>query len=179
MSGLNGRRRRSGGLGPVRSRKAAASPQASRADSRSPGKIASGKAVHFDIPSDFHAGSRVLDEIVSAAESNGYDDDSIFGIKLALDEALINAIKHGNKLDAAKRVTIDATVTPRQIEVEIEDQGCGFNRACVPDPTADANIEKPSGRGILLIESYMNTVEWSCGGRRLRMVRRNEPLKFR
>jgi anti-sigma regulatory factor (Ser/Thr protein kinase) len=56
----------------------------------------------------------------------------------------------------------------------VEDEGGGFDRAAVPDPTEDCNLMKASGRGIHLIETYMHIVEWSSGGRRLRMVRLNK-----
>jgi serine/threonine-protein kinase RsbW len=130
--------------------------------------------VHFDITSDYAAAARVLDAVVLAVEKKGYDADSVFGIKLALDEALVNAIKHGNKLDHTKCVRIDVKMTPRRLEIEVEDQGKGFDRKMVPDPREAANIEKPSGRGILLIESYMNKVQWKHGGRCLRMVKLND-----
>jgi len=58
--------------------------------------------------------------------------------------------------------------------IVIEDEGSGFARALVPDPTLEENLEKSSGRGIHLIEAYMNEVRWSRGGRRLRMVKKND-----
>jgi serine/threonine-protein kinase RsbW len=88
---------------------------------------------------------------------------------------MINAIKHGNKLDPSKQVHVSYRITPTQAEIMIEDEGPGFDRHCVPDPTTDENIHKCSGRGILLMEAYMNAVEFSAGGRRVRMVKRNEP----
>ena len=93
----------------------------------------------------------------------------------ALEEALINAIKHGNKEDPKKQVKIQATITPEQAEFIIEDQGPGFNKDDVPDPTAIENLDKPSGRGILLIEAYMTEAQWTHNGRKLRMVRKNQP----
>ena len=70
---------------------------------------------------------------------------------------------------------VSAKVSPRRFEIRIEDQGAGFNRKSVPDPTVAENIEKCSGRGILLIEAYMTEVSWDRGGRRLKMVKLNEP----
>jgi hypothetical protein len=64
-------------------------------------------------------------------------------------------------------------VTPEMVEIMIEDEGPGFERSSVPDPTDEVNIEKLTGRGILLIESYMSDVEWSKGGRRVRLVKKN------
>ena len=91
----------------------------------------------------------------------------------ALEEAMINAIKHGNKLDVSKHVHIKVKVGPRVAEIMIEDEGPGFVRHEVPDPTAIENLEKCSGRGIMLIEAYMNDVEWTNKGRRLKMCKRN------
>ena len=127
------------------------------------------------IPSDTAEGQAVQERIVALLEKLGYPSRDVFGVRLALEEALVNAIKHGNKLDPNKKVRVEAKVTPQRVEIEVEDQGPGFDRACVPDPTAEENLCKCSGRGILLIEAYMNSVEWSRGGRRVRMIRYNDP----
>ncbi|MGD1277350.1 MAG: ATP-binding protein [Tepidisphaeraceae bacterium] len=110
-----------------------------------------------------------MDEVIR----QGFTGPSIFAVRLALEEALANAIKHGNRLDRGKKVRVEAEVTPRQIRIVIEDEGGGFERSSVPDPTTRANLEKTGGRGILLIETYMDKVRWSRGGRRLEMIRRN------
>ncbi|MFN4242488.1 MAG: ATP-binding protein [Tepidisphaerales bacterium] len=128
----------------------------------------------FVIPSDFAQSRVVQDRIIAAVEALQYSDNDLFAIKLALEEAMINAIKHGNRLDPTKTVTVHARVNPEQVEIIIEDQGAGFDRADVPDPTDPANLEKSSGRGILLIEAYMTKVEWSNQGRRLRMCKTRE-----
>jgi len=129
--------------------------------------------VKVTIPSEFSHGREVQKRILADVKHHDYDDQSVFAITLALEEALINAIKHGNKLDPAKNVDVQWTATPHQIEIIIEDQGPGFERSDVPDPTADENLSKCSGRGILLIEAYMHVAEWTNRGRRLRMIRRN------
>jgi len=131
----------------------------------------------FDIRSDFAEGREVQKRIMDDVERLGFDDHSTFAIKLAVEEALINAIKHGNQLDPAKKVHIQAKVTPKRFEITIEDEGKGFARQEVPDPTADENVCKCSGRGILLIENFMNVVRWTRGGRRLKMVKNNEAGK--
>jgi serine/threonine-protein kinase RsbW len=129
--------------------------------------------VRTTIPSVNAASQDVQKRILAAVEKSGFTPHSIFAIKLALEEAMINAIKHGNKQDPTKNVHIQAKVTPKVAEITIEDEGPGFVRADVPDPTLEENREKCSGRGILLIESYMNSVKWSHHGRRLHMVKRN------
>jgi len=114
--------------------------------------------------------TKILDELANI----GFNSHSHFAVKLALEEALINAIKHGNKLDKSKSVKIEAKITPDVAEITIEDEGPGFDRSSVPDPTDEANLEKCSGRGILLMEAYMNSVKWSNRGRKVKMVKRNE-----
>jgi serine/threonine-protein kinase RsbW len=129
--------------------------------------------VSVTIASDPKAARDVQKHILDAVERCGFTAHSSFAIKLSLEEAVINAMKHGNKLDPAKNIHIEARVNPVEAEITIEDEGPGFDRRSVPDPTAEENLEKCSGRGILLIEAYMNSVEWSREGRRLRMVKRN------
>lgn len=126
--------------------------------------------IHTTIPSDFPSMREVQGQLVSAVEAHHFGDDAVFAIKLALEEALINAIKHGNKLDPSKTVTVDAKISDEQAEFVIQDQGEGFKRKDVPDPTADLNREKSSGRGLLLIEAYMSDVSYSDKGRRLKMI---------
>jgi len=136
----------------------------------------SGRARHklqFAIGSDFATSCRVQKRIVDEVIRHGFNSPSIFAVRLALEEALANAIKHGNRLDSGKKVRVEAEVTPRQVRIVIEDEGGGFDRSRVPDPTIQANLEKTCGRGILLIEAYMDKVRWSRGGRRLEMIRRN------
>lgn len=130
--------------------------------------------LRFSIPSTFTRGHAAQKEILAAMQRAGFTANSRFAVKLALDEAMVNAIKHGNKLDARKLVLIEVKVTADRVDISIEDQGTGFDRKGVPDPTHEDNLHRPSGRGILLIESYMNSARWDRGGRRLRMVRCNE-----
>jgi serine/threonine-protein kinase RsbW len=126
------------------------------------------------IASDFLQKRDLQRRILQAVEDYGFDHHSIFGVKLALEEALTNAIKHGNKLDSKKKVRVTARVSPRRLVVTVEDEGPGFNRNGVPNPLLDENLEKCSGRGILLIESYMDEVQWSNNGRCLRMIKLRE-----
>jgi serine/threonine-protein kinase RsbW len=132
----------------------------------------------FTITSNDSASRDVQNKILTDVSRRGYSSDAIFAIKLALEEAMRNAIKHGNRFDSQKKVHIHAVVSPKQAEIVIEDEGPGFARGGVPDPTLPENLEKCGGRGIHLIEAYMNTVEWTQGGRRIRMIKRNEPGVF-
>jgi serine/threonine-protein kinase RsbW len=129
----------------------------------------------FVIPSDPQAAEDVQDQILADIRRRGYDGHAVFAIKLALAEGIINAINHGNHKDPNKKVHVEATVTPKEAIIVIEDEGPGFDRCNVPNPTLPENLEKCNGRGIHLIESYMNEVEYTRGGRRVRMMKRNEP----
>jgi len=129
--------------------------------------------LQFEFASDYQQMRSVQQEIVEALDARQFDDESQFAIKLSLEEALINAVKHGNRLDPDKHVKVDVRLSDQRFEITIRDQGTGFDRKDVPDPTLEDNREKPSGRGLLLMEAYMNEVQYTDNGRCLRMVRRN------
>ena len=186
MNGSNRRRRqpsqaapksRASAMGKAQKRSSSPQPRKQQRASKHSARRTNNGEFHFVIPSDFAEGRSVQKTILDAVEKCGFDSDSVFAIKLALEEALINAIKHGNKLDPSKRVHVDATVTEREANITIEDEGPGFNRATVPDPTAEENLTKCSGRGLLLMETYMTSVEYSNMGRKVHMVKRREPVK--
>ncbi|HTL28980.1 MAG TPA: ATP-binding protein [Tepidisphaeraceae bacterium] len=128
----------------------------------------------FTFSSSYAAMRDVQKAILDEVDRNGYTGAAAYAIKIALDEGLINAVKHGNKLDPKKNVRVEANINSEQAEIIIHDEGVGFKRTDVPDPTAEENLEKCSGRGILLIEAYMTEVEWSDSGRRIRMIKKNE-----
>jgi serine/threonine-protein kinase RsbW len=138
------------------------------------GSNSRGRSLKFTISSSLSEGQDVRTQIMDEVARAGFNYHAIYALKLALEEALVNAIKHGNRLDASKKVYVEAHVNAEQAEIIIEDEGPGFDKAKVPDPTRDENLERCCGRGILLIESYMNIAQWTKGGRRLRMVKLNE-----
>ena len=116
------------------------------------------------IPSDTGEGQRVQKEILDALQACDYSQHDIFGIHLALEEALVNAIKHGNRMDRSKTVRIAYQIDDRFFQIEIQDQGEGFDLDAVPDPTAEENLERPCGRGIMLMRSFMSSVEYNSQG---------------
>jgi serine/threonine-protein kinase RsbW len=138
------------------------------------GKVNGKPNLKFTIQSDLPATRDVQKQILDAVKHHHYSESTLHAIHLALEEGLINAVKHGNKHDAKKTVHIEAKVTDKATEIIIEDQGGGFARKEVPDPCAKENLLKPSGRGILLMEAYMDKVTYSLGGRRVRMIKNNE-----
>jgi serine/threonine-protein kinase RsbW len=116
------------------------------------------------IPSETAAGQSVQERIVQQLEQLQYDERDVFGIRLAIEEALVNAIKHGNQMDPSKNVVIRCRIGSHKVRIEIEDQGEGFQPEEVPDPTADENIERPCGRGIMLMRAFMNLIEFNATG---------------
>jgi len=125
------------------------------------------------IPTNVKAAREAAEQVVARAEACGYSPESVFAIKLALEEALMNAIKHGNRRDPDKRVRLEYSVNPAQVRISVVDQGNGFDPAAVPDPTADENLECPTGRGIMLMRAYMDHVEFSDSGSAVQMVKYN------
>ncbi len=110
--------------------------------------------------------------ILTEVEKLGWNEDAVFAIRLAAEEALMNAIRHGNGFDESKKVLIDYEVTADQIEIAVTDEGEGFDDLSVPDPTRDENLEKPCGRGVMLIRAFMDSVEYCLNGRQVRMTKR-------
>ena len=124
------------------------------------------------IATDLQAARRVAEEVLTHVASNGYGEERLFAIRLALEEALINAVKHGNKFDKAKKITVTADVGAERAAITVADEGVGFNPAAIPDPTADENLEKPCGRGIMLMRAYMDEVSYNERGNEVRLVKR-------
>lgn len=125
------------------------------------------------IPSDLESARKVEESLLTAVARQGYSQAAQFAIKLAVEEGLTNAIRHGNRGDRAKTVEVSYEVTPEQMRITITDQGVGFNLQAVPDPTADENLEKPSGRGIMLMRAYMDEVQFNSKGNQVSLVKRN------
>ena len=119
------------------------------------------------IPSDTAEGHSVQERILANLEEVGFPDKDLFGVKLALEEGIVNAIKHGNGMDPSKNVFVQCDYDGRRVRVVIEDEGPGFNPESVPDPTDDSNIDKPSGRGLMLMKAFMSHIEYNEKGNRV------------
>ncbi len=119
------------------------------------------------IPNNTAAALEVQERIVQRLEELEYPPRDVFGCRLALEEVLVNAIKHGNRSDPNKKVEIHCRIGEDRLLVEIEDEGEGFNPSDVPDPTDDENLEKTSGRGIMLMQAFMTRVEYLGRGNRV------------
>jgi len=108
----------------------------------------------------------LLEEILRELERLGWDPNGrdYFGVQMALEESLSNAIRHGNKLDESKRVHVECKASPERFWLRVTDEGPGFKLQAVPDCTADENLGCPGGRGLALTQAYMTYVQYNeCG----------------
>lgn len=115
------------------------------------------------------------------SQTIGLDEDSAHWVGVAIRESVINAIKHGNRNDATKRVFVEfetTTVDVPALSIRVRDQGEGFDPEAVADPLAPENMLKSSGRGIFLIRNFMDDVQLQRapeGGMEIRMIKRVQP----
>lgn len=99
------------------------------------------------------------------------DEEKLFEIKLCVEEAMRNAMVHGNGSDARKMVGVSYTIGPKNISIEITDEGKGYDHEKLPDPTRDENITRNSGRGVFLIKRLMDKVEFVGSGNTIKMTK--------
>ena len=133
------------------------------------------RSFHLTIASRLEEMETVHELVQEAVREYKLNDEMAHWIELTISESMINAIQHGNKADPAKKATLKISSTGETIEIIVEDQGCRFKLDKVADPTDSANILKPTGRGILIIRSFMDEVHLTQregGGSRLRMVKK-------
>ena len=125
------------------------------------------------IPSDLAAAHEAEKALLAEVAGCNYSEAATFAIKLAVEEGVNNAIKHGSRFDSRKTVELVYDISKDRAVITITDQGGGFDPSAVPDPTADENLEKPTGRGVMLMRAYMDEVVYNCRGNQVRMVKRN------
>lgn len=113
---------------------------------------------------------QVSERILEAAERVGYTKASRFAIRLAFEEAVTNAFHHGHADRPGQSIRVECAVSPQSVWIAVEDQGPGFRPEDVPDPTLDENLSLPSGRGLMLIRTYMTQVLHNDKGNRLEMT---------
>jgi serine/threonine-protein kinase RsbW len=116
----------------------------------------------------------VCKQILPKLEANSFGKDDIFAVHLTLEEAFLNAVKHGNKMDPTKKVKVDYSVDSDKVEICITDEGNGFQPDAVADPRFGEGLYEPGGRGLLLMNSYMDTVKYNERGNSVYMLRYKE-----
>ena len=130
------------------------------------------KRAFIDIASEDANIKKVSSEIVDKLAPLGVDKERLFDIRLCVEEALRNAIVHGNRGDKKKRVKITYNIEESAITVEVEDGGKGFDPRKLPDPASGNNVMKESGRGVYLIKKLMDKVDFNKKGNKIRMEKR-------
>jgi len=132
------------------------------------------RTVKLDIASRYEMVEMAQTVLAHLATLVGFDEDASHYMNVALREAVINAIKHGNERDEDKRVEIEFVLHEAAMEIVVRDEGDGFDPAAVPDPLAQENLLKPHGRGIFFMRSFMEKVDYSflaAGGTQVRMFK--------
>ncbi|MDZ7647858.1 MAG: ATP-binding protein [Cytophagales bacterium] len=123
------------------------------------------KNIRIDIPS-ISDNIRMIESFIDNAKDKYHLNDDIYGnIMIAVTEAVNNAIKHGNKGDSGKNVSLALSLQEGMIKFRVEDEGIGFDFRDLPDPTAPENLEKPGGRGIFLMKHLADEVDFSQLGK--------------
>lgn len=123
------------------------------------------KNIRIEIPS-LSENIRMIESFIDNAKEKYNLNDDIYGnIMIAVTEAVNNAIKHGNKADSSKNVSLALNLEEGMIKFRVEDEGHGFDFHNLPDPTAPENLEKPGGRGIFLMKHLADEVDFSENGK--------------
>lgn len=106
----------------------------------------------------------VMDAVTQLMTDRGWSEDECFAIRLSLEEAIVNGLKHGNRFDPSKLVRVRWRVTAEEVQVEVEDEGTGFDPCCIPNPTRPENLEQVGGRGLFLMRCYTDSVRYNERG---------------
>jgi serine/threonine-protein kinase RsbW len=130
--------------------------------------------IDFEVPSVITLMDDILEYLMKRVEKLGVIKPERSNLFVALDEAFVNAVKHGNKFDTNKLVRISVDVSPKKARFTIEDEGEGFNVNEIPDPRDPENLFKTSGRGVMFIYNIMDKVSYNKRGNRLTMVKKTE-----
>ncbi len=130
--------------------------------------------IDFEVPSVITLMDDILEYLMKRVEKLGVIKPERSNLFVALDEAFVNAVKHGNKFDSNKLVRISVDISPKKAKFTIEDEGEGFNVNEIPDPRDPENLFKTSGRGVMFIYNIMDKVSYNKRGNRLTMVKHSE-----
>jgi len=116
-------------------------------------------------------GHAAIEELMIALGAAGWKGMDLFRIQMAIEEAVVNAIEHGNKRDVAKKIRLIFHVTPEKATMTVCDEGAGFDHRNIADPTTEEFLEKPRGRGVMLMRELMNEANFNEAGNQVTMVK--------
>ncbi len=125
-------------------------------------------------PSDMDTAHTLIDKVVQQLDGTDWTGKERFAINLALEEGLVNAVRHGNQSDLGKMVHFSCELTNDRFTCRIEDEGDGFDPEEVPDPTYEEHILIASGRGVLLIRNFVDDAQWNERGNVLTLEKKRE-----
>ena len=154
-------------------------------DDRATGSHGNSPVKKSEIDVSFGSQLEFLDLIQGFSEAvislAGFDEDTRYWISMSVRESVTNAIQHGNKMDAAKKVGVRFEIDAQGLAISVTDQGEGFDASGLPDPLDPENLLKPSGRGIFYVRSFMDEVSFRKlpkGGMEIRMEKKlNQPIE--
>ena len=126
--------------------------------------------VRFELPSSTEFVNPLMSFFYTLLKNKRVEEPVISNVVTAIIEAVANAITHGNQSDINKKIMLIVAIGERSLYVEVLDEGQGFDLGTVPDPVAPENLMKPSGRGIFLIKSLMDSVDFDFSGKGTRLV---------
>ncbi|MFH1553050.1 MAG: ATP-binding protein [Candidatus Omnitrophota bacterium] len=129
------------------------------------------KAVKTTLANDNRLLKKVSTKLINDLKKKGVEEDIIFDVHVAFEEALRNAMIHGNKSESGKKVIIETNMTETEVVICVEDEGDGFDPWGLPDPTLNENLLKEGGRGVYLIRHLMDEVRYEEGGRKIIMIK--------
>jgi CheY-like chemotaxis protein/anti-sigma regulatory factor (Ser/Thr protein kinase) len=124
---------------------------------------------YAQIGSNLEQYKTVSQKIVALAKRHRFDGHELFAIAVAVEEALINAIKHGNRFEPAKKINIEYAADFSEVYVKIVDEGQGFKVEAVQDPVLPENITRDSGRGLFFMRSLMSEIRYNAAGNQVEM----------
>jgi len=116
--------------------------------------------ITYTLESSLDSVNKVEETAEQMAKKAGIDEDEVFRVAMAVREAAVNAVLHGNSYDPDKRITASFENTGASLVIRISDQGKGLDPETLPDPLAPENLLRGSGRGIFLIRSFMDEVHF-------------------
>jgi len=131
----------------------------------------------IELPSERGASRLIMEELLEQLGVHGWSPSDIFAIHLAAEEAIVNGIVHGNKLDPAKIVRVACVVSPTLARIEVTDEGAGFDPTAVPDCRLEERLEAPGGRGVMLMRTFMTRIEYNARGNRVLMEKQRPPAE--
>lgn len=124
------------------------------------------------IPSDTAIGSDLVNGLIEAMVERGWTSDEMFRVQLAYEEAIVNAIRHGNRFAEDKTVDVVMHCDDEQIRIQITDMGKGFDPKSLPDPRDEERLDVPGGRGVMLIHELMSEVSYNELGNQVTMTKK-------